>query len=82
MSCVICIDGGHNLHVFYVHEENCMITVIPPVDMSGSSGSGIPRARSFRTLRHEFELQDACDFIKCGAEVRGRDGGRERGGRE
>ena len=57
-----------------------MITVIPPVDMSGSSGSGIPRARSFRTLRHEFELQDACDFIKSGAEVRWVEGERWREG--
>ena len=57
-----------------------MITIIPPVDMSGSSGSDIPRARSFRTLRHEFELQDACDFIKSGAEVRGVEGERWREG--
>lgn len=30
---------------------------------------GLPRNKSFRTFRKEFQLEDACDFIVSGADV-------------
>jgi len=40
----------------------------PEVETPSLSG-GLPRVRSFKTLRHEFKMQDACDFITNGVEV-------------
>ena len=34
-----------------------------------SPPSRIPRNRSFRTLKHQFKLSDAADFIASGTEV-------------
>ena len=31
--------------------------------------SPIPRNKSFGTLQREFQLEDACDFVKFAAEV-------------
>ena len=41
--------------------------------VSGSAVySGLPHNRSFATFRHEFQLEDACNFITSGLEVRGK----------
>jgi hypothetical protein len=38
--------------------------------ISGSAVySGLPHSRSFATFRHEFQLEDACNFIAAGLEV-------------
>lgn len=31
--------------------------------------SGLPHNRSFATFKHEFQLEDACNFIAAGLEV-------------
>ena len=41
--------------------------------ISGSAVySGLPHSRSFATFRHEFQLEDACNFIAAGLEVCGK----------
>ena len=39
-----------------------------------TEGGSMVRCKSFRTFKHEFELQDATDFIQDGMQVR--EGGR------
>lgn len=52
----------------FINYVKCLFFTVDTPSLSG----GLPRVRSFKTLRHEFKMQDACDFITNGVEVRGR----------
>lgn len=43
---------------------------LPSQSQLGLPDSGLRRNRSFNTLKREFNLWDAADFIKSGVEVR------------
>ncbi len=64
---IYCYNGVIMSVVMLLCEVNS--TTSPPVPDNDAGHSAFIRARSFRTFKHEFRMEDACSFIKDGLGV-------------
>ncbi|KAK7872497.1 hypothetical protein R5R35_014288 [Gryllus longicercus] len=53
-----------------ISREDLILSPVPSLNSAnGAAKEGLPRSRSFETLKREFELADCLEFVKAGVEA-------------